>query len=778
MQTDRVVVRVNGASSKLIRQWTFDRWQPVKAEYVFFRGGKDSLDIGSPHWGTAESEVWQQIGDTAGWIRIVYEDGTADEIPLVYGYTIWWEQSWNTWHKRSREPFSTDETAGDLLRRTLHLKCAYEGDFPYVLKVRLREQGVLNIEIRDNPLKNGQWVDLGLRFEGVSQGAEDADRASVLFDIADPGRFFDTRTIVSSDAYPPFIADQLRQLRTILYTFEDDIQSVDAADLPANYDGPSILFAGESETYILSSVFHHNLRDQIARVLPDGFVRESAHDAPLYAHSGIGTWCSGAGAYANDFYTRNLLISVLADLNQLHLCHAALNYLDRALMFFPTHYPEVQLDGKPIPGHWTVVAQNPLYYSKELASDFWKTSYTYERFGEHYQDFGNPETDGHGYCMIAHWKTWSKLGKPAEWVRERWAFIREAADYISWHLDHPALSFTDHGLLYAESEAGMATFTLQCNLSCYIGLLMYAEMAEFAGEHAKEQEWRRRADGLRSAMETYFAEYDEAFGDIWHTDTMWPSKVGTTLTFFQKFRGLDAASKLPEQWLERARNTYRKNRKVIEPHFFAPQGLGYDHNMYTQTALLMDEMTDASLLLKNLAKMCYAPRQPRPYIVPESAEVDATSGVYRRCGDLGNGLQQSETLMSIMICAGIDDTDHRCLRIMPRLPDKWELRVFRYPVTVSDGTRIVHREVELKVSGLGERGQRLSLRAVGGTIRRTQIRAGPFASHPSAAQICLDGKTMERIPCFVSGDRSWVWISDVELPADQEVELVVEPFDD
>lgn len=87
--------------------------------------------------------------------------------------------------------------------------------------------------------------------------------------------------------------------------------------------------------------------------------------------------------------------------------NAAVDYFDRWMMYFPNSYPELQLGGKPVPGHASVIANKPLIYFDVLRKVGWATKYKTH-------DFGNGENDGHGMLMLSRWRTWLKQGKPKD----------------------------------------------------------------------------------------------------------------------------------------------------------------------------------------------------------------------------------------------------------------------------------------------------------------------------------------------------------------------------
>lgn len=52
-------------------------------------------------------------------------------------------------------------------------------------------------------------------------------------------------------------------------------------------------------------------------------------------------------------------------------------------------------------------------------------------------------------------------------------------------------------------------------------------------------------------------------------------------------------------------------------------------------------------------RICYAPRLPEPYLVPESMAIDTKKGIFRRQADLGNLVQLAEAMKCFHIVAGV-----------------------------------------------------------------------------------------------------------------------------
>ncbi|MBE0654143.1 MAG: hypothetical protein IH594_10120, partial [Bacteroidales bacterium] len=688
--------------------------------------------------------------------------------------TLWFKHGW----KEGREPFASDSNARELLDSTLFLNHIYDEKDDYVLRIRLRNAAVDKIEYFDNQLKDGFVKFVKFQLSGVQNEDLLPDSFLVITDPDASEEFYSTHTVDTVNVYPASIKQNLKRLMYLLYYFDFDHETVMDVDIPGDFSGPSIVFSGEPEASIMSSVFHHNLADQLSRVDTNGIVHESALNAPSWFYDGFGPWTNTAsmtgenyGSYYDCYYTRNKTLMILSDLNFIEESNRALEFLDKQLMYFPENYPSLQLAGKKIPGHWTVIANRPLIYSHILTGVGWPTQYTYEKFGAHYRDFGNPETDGHGHSMMSHWKTWHNSGKDQQWVRDRWQYLKEAADYFLWHLNNPDLSFSDHGLLYAESEAAMNDFSLYSNFPCYLGLLMYAEMADSTEQKDYSLKWRAAAQQLKDSMQSYFAADDPLYGKIWTKVGFYHENILMTL---KEYAGFDITGKLPDEWLERSLNTYLKNRD-LKSDFYGITGLGYDHGVITQTAMLLDKMDDVTKWMRNLAHICYAPRLPKPYIVPECASIDVKRGILRRQGDIGNGYQQAEIINTILLSAGIDDNIPGMLRIMPRLPENWGLEIKDYPVIVYSQGSSYTSKIELSIS-YPENETQTVLCTVnsGGDLKNVYFRLGPYDPITQKVNVSINNQEKSFYPCFKSGDKAWIWLKLDEIKSNTQIRIEVE----
>lgn len=728
----------------------------VQAQALYLLGGDNSVDSANPGWGGSNSFDCIFIGDKAGDITIRYKSGIADTVPFVFGYTTWWRNAYNC----CPAPFHTDQDKRKLLDRALCIANGTDGgDKPYYLKISLRSEPVESIEFTDNAAKAGNPVVDGVTFEGVMNPSVKNEEFSSLSGSEMPAAartWLDEHTIRSADPFPSARQKALGEIGRLLYTHPNDINSRTIADTrpevtAENYAGPKVRFEGTPVAELLTNIYYENSQEILNRVDKAGMVHESGEKAP-YFHS-FGGWEPGRQAFYGDSYTRIRALTLLTNAGFDLPVERAINYFDHWMMYYPRSFPQVQLDGKPVPGHASVIANRPHVYFDEIR---WGTKYKTH-------DFGNPETDGHGMLMLTRWRAWVKGGRTKTWVDKHWEAISEAAEYIPWCLDNPDLSFSEHGLLYAESEGGMRMESLYCNIPCYYGLLAYAEMADASGRPDKAERWRKYADRLLSAISAWFPTTASPWGDVWDPakSAGWPGyhSVLSPVLFGADYWGYDAIHELPKDWAERTQRTYKMQLTKNQPEWCTPAGLGYGQCYITEGALLLDQMSDADKMIGWLARFCFAPKLPHPYRVPEGITMASDGSVWRRWGDLGNLYQLAETVYTTQIMIGIDDVHPDEVRLMPRLPIGWTgLEVNQWPVrTISNGRSV---QAMLSMNLKRDRGcgtLDLSI-STGKPVDHLRIRLGPFPTRFTEVEVSVNDGKKTRQALELIGDSKWAWI--------------------
>lgn len=733
-------------AEKEIEWIPLNQFKPQAGRYLYMRGGIFSPDKGCPDWGSNRDEDTYYPGDCAGKLVISYSDGKIAEVPLIFGYTLWFAKHFSD----CRAPFGGEDSSArmtELLKRTLCLKGGAEAQSPYVLCIRLNGGMVGKIEVISSPDKEGEPVYTQYAISDIN--GDD---------------FFIEHAVDAENPLPENIASALSEIMHWLFTFDpQDYLLPPRFEFPDDYKGVRVRFAGNAYADIATGIFYENMMAIYHKIGENGKVHESSYMAPSWRYDGFGTWRPGANSYYDQMYSRNHhSITVLSRLGFNEKADKAIEYSQNCMMYFKRE--NLTLGGKPIPGHWTAVCDDPMFYSKVLQYAGWYTKYTKEKFGDEFQNLGNFEVDGHGFAMLGIYNVWKSEGKSAEYVKQNLNIISEPVNFIKWCLDNPELSFSEHGLLYGETEAGLADIafgagmkiTMYGNIACCLGVRAYSDMVRCAGMHELADEWMALSQKLEKAIMSYFVK--EGKWDLYNRGFYHDSSLPT----YSDYAGYDTVHDIPEKWYRLSAATYEEDfNDYIGNTFVGPRGIGYDHSIFTQAALLLDKVSDYTRLLENLCKICYSPRLPQPYIVPECASYSPSKKMFRRQGDLGNLAHQAEVMHTFMTVIGLCATKEGRVKWIPRLPKGWKFEAKDLPLP--DGSA----SISLKYQFPSCNKQTVCIRSQ----KKIDIlfRSGPFAEG-------------NHIACFVNGQRheceteicgEGVW-GRIKLNLDPGIEYIIE----
>lgn len=734
----------------------------VKAESVYLFGCINSVHLPNPFWGGSDGFQNFFIGDSIGTLTISYVSGKTSHIPLILGFSVWW----NDTYRIAPEPFVFNKKAFAKLNRSLYVANGISlKKTPYYIKIDLNNEPVKKVSIQDNPNKIGYMIVNGITFSNVKNGLSlNAVSWKKLQGNPIPPEQYKWQkkhTIKSSHPYSAAQQKAVSEVEHLLSNSPDDISSKTISKVKPvitadNFQGPKVKFGGATLGKLLTNIYYENADQILERIDSTGKVHESAKGSDFYR--GFGTWSPGLGAFYDDSYTRIRALTILSAMGFTSKANNAINYFDDWLMYFPRAFPKIQLGGKPVPGHAVVIANKPHFYFDKLDRKRWPT-----QFKTH--DFGNPENDGHGLLMLNAWRTWIKDGRRPEKVNSRWTAITEAVEYIRWALDHPDLSFSQHGLLYSESEGGMDKESMYCDFPCYIGLLAYADMAKTAGKPEKAKDWQNLAARLLKAMNAYYPKNEKLWGKVWDADKSaewrWAGDHSTLapIVIGMDYWGFDVLHHLPAGWKSITLNTYKRQLTKTQFPGISAAGIGYGQCYLTQASLLVDEMKEASKDIARLAQFCFSPRLPHPYRVPEGATVKADGSQWRRWGDLGNLYQLAEVVYTVQVMIGIDDIQTDTVKLMPRLANNINsMEVSEWPIRTYSGAESILTPLSLKIN---RNVQHTTFNAKVRTVKSVnnfRFRLGPFPLNVNEVEISLNGKT-EKKHLKQSGDSKWVWIS-------------------
>ncbi len=706
-------------------------------ETLYFAGGYHSIPDGCTVWGTSVNRTNRFIGDNMGNIVLHYSDGDIQRIPLIFGYTLWYKSIW----REACVPFKSDFAEPEYteaLKISLQLWGAFEGAEECCLAVKPKKKPLEQVSIEGNPEKDGMPLFSGFSPEYTDIINIEDDKTAIPF--------FASHTVDASVPFPEKISALLDKINRRMLTFEEDYANLleyrSTGALTAAGEAPVITLTGDRDAEIATGVVFANLEELAGRSDNEGFVHTSGKYAPTWWYDGFGPWLMNAGNYYGDYYSRDAgrALLTLSAYGKKEEALRGVEYGNKLMMYFPENH--ITFNGKNVPGHCTVVMNKPMFYSEILSVSGWPTQYTEERFGKDYQKLGNQETDGHGLMMMANYSSWKENRNKKKWAETHFNEIKESAEWIRWCFENPEISLADKNLLYAESEAGMNAYTLYCNVPCYLGLRGYSEIAASIGEKECSEAWAETADKL---MEAITAELSE--NGKWK-----PGSFGffhdPVVTFCADYYGYDL-SDMPEKWVALSRAVYEDDaapRRSLP--YDASGGVGYNSSMITQSALLLDRMKDADAFSRRLTRLCYAPRLPNPYIVPEGASYSTRLQAVRRQGDLGNLVQMAEVLKTYHIIFGVSPVRNRKLKIFPRLPRNWELDIKDFNILNIDA------KISLKVSYPQDGKQMISLSVTDtGEIDTVTVRFGPFEKSQET-ELSLNGRKVSGKSYF-SGDSVW-----------------------
>ena len=732
----------------------------IKGKYLYAIGGYHSTDTGCPAWGTSDPSDIRFIGDHLGDLVITYADGAADTVPLILGYTLWLHSTW----METPAPFmgeGKDDALAARLMETLSLYGAWDRRERWLLRVALRDLPVTAVEVVGDPEKNPARPVLSVytvpwgktEDQPLKKGTPVFTEARITDDetLPDLGEdaptFFATHTVDPSALPLARVRENLDAVCHALHTLDGDFEQAPAFAIPDDFHAYRVSFSGTPLAEIATGAVYHNMKNLCERTDPDGFIHTSYKDAPSWRYDGFGPYVRNANSYYDAYYARDCARAILT----LNLFGENGKALDSCRLGseFMMAYPRdgVTLGGIPVPGHFSVMCNKPYIYSRLLIHHGWPTQYTSERFGEECGNLGNQETDGHGLMMMGHFAAWAAAGKDPAYVHENWDYIRECVKWIMWCFDHPDLSFMKDDLLYGETEAAMNDYTLYANIPCYLGLLGYIEMASAAGFAEEATLWQTYADRLQGGIDKGLTK-----DDGWLLEKCGFSH-DPVVTMLADTYGYDTAD-MPADWVSRSMAVYPADLfKTVDFGWYGVRGgIGYDHSMITQNALLLDQTADAGALVESLCRICYAPRLPEPYLVPEGMAIDAEKGIFRRQGDLGNLVQLAEAMKCFHIVIGISPVWGDTVKLLPRLPKGWSIAVKDYPLVNTRAT------VDMETSYPTGNTQAMTLSLRGEIPAKTlRVRFGPFSPDCETVTVTLNHipHTLRTEPC---GDANWAWL--------------------
>ncbi|HXC36511.1 MAG TPA: hypothetical protein VNV43_11600 [Candidatus Acidoferrales bacterium] len=693
------------------------------------------------------------IGDEIGCIRLNYANGTSQDYPLILGESVWYGQAFYDY----QGPYATDAALRRAFARALRLyppEPVQDGN--YLAVIKSKAVPLRSITIENSPEKNGTVVITGITVE-----LEIGDRRSELGD-----------NLPSSISHLPFSASishlptaishlkpllpagqdepnekkaqrQLENLKQELYSSDESFKGPVPLAIPSGYTGPIVSFGGSFYAKVLANAFYYNVEDILAKIDKGGMYHTSTKGAISWGgYCGFGTFRTNVQAYYGVAYTRDMgrslqEITVLNFTNEAERC--ADWSLKMARLFETRHALEYK--GVALPRHWGDLANNPR----------------------------NPsfENDGQGLTTMFIYKLWQRLSDRDAWLRARWPDVQGLGDWILWQFAHPAISGATNGLLHTTGESGNGDgYAPYPDSACMNALRALADMADSIGKTNSAQAWRARANLMQDAIGRGYVIHDPTYGPVWTLDYAnwsYDSSVLGPLIFSADYQGF-APQDENDDWHSIDEAAYRRlidTFRPYQPFGFYGKAMGYGQGFVTQSALLLDRMHDATTMLDWDAKEIYDPRfnQFDHFVVSEGVQISPDGRYWYRFGDLGNGVQEGETIKTLRLVIGLDDTHPQRLQFYPRMPFDWnEVAVEKYPIVFENSNKMEMQTAflryTLKRTAHGH-GMKLTISA-DHDLGNVNMRLGPFENEPTASDIHVNGRPIADAVILHSGDSWWV----------------------
>lgn len=676
------------------------------------------------------------VGDELGSICLDYADGSTQTFPLLLGEGIWWGKLFYD----NPQPFTTDGRLREALTNSLRLYPAEPvADGNYFAVIAPKPVPIRSITFKAPTLKHGVPEFNGLTIESPKDeriaGAVDFPYSTLTPEFE---KFAEEKPLRPLGQEKGAAQLRLEDLKHGLYSSDELYKGQVAVEMPKGYSGSRVSFEGSIFAGILANAFHYNLQDMLAKIDPDGMYHTSTKGALTWGgYRGFGTFKTNVGVYYDTSWSRDMGRSLqeLAELGYANEVAPSADYALRMARLWEKD-PTLKINDVVIPRHWSRIINRPT---------------TVTCF----------ENDGHSLTATSLYEIWQRIPNRDQWLRTRWLDVKAAGDWILWQFDHPEISGAANGILHTTGEsAGGGTVSLYADIVSMHALQALAQMADSIGETNSAEQWRKRAEKMRTAIESQYTVTDPKYGHTWTFDhPAWPERATMLAPLFlvADYQGFAPEDDDPA-WRPINESTYRRyidTHQAFGPLGFYGNAMGYGQGFVTQSALLLDRMQDATQMLDWMAKQIYDPRFGS-FIVPEGSQIDPTSGrFWFRIGDLGNGVQEAEIMKALRLVIGVDDTQPNRIQFYPRMPYDWnEMAVEKYPVLFQGSGKMETAFLSYKLERTGkEMGLKIGADRELGTVA---MRLGPFDKQPEVSDILVNGLNPSGAFVQRSGDSWWV----------------------
>ncbi len=763
------------------------------AKNVYFLGMTHFFDIANGSWYAPKGDHGYShfVGDLAGNIELHFQDGEIIQIPLIFGYNIWYCRPQDIlWHNdMDQHHFGGNYDAliykgmdekRSIIRESLALEDALKPmgalshNMRYIYGINLPGKALDGIVVRKSEQMYGYPVISGITLE-VEKGnlphlAKECITAKPMAGITEK-RY----------------VESIERLKHSLYQYANEVPELQEAAFPEGYSGPLFDFKGCQQAVRAATYLHYNIIEVAAHIAATGTNCSSSLQQRNLFQSycfGTGIWIETGALYKNSknflekYFEHEHLPGTgsawtrgIGELLREATCFGYDKFGEQYVSWY-----ENCMFHEALPPHMNRIAGEPSHAYQETIS-------------QGLIEKGCRENDGHGICMWGRFMLWHKNGRDKDFARRHYKAVKASVAWIEWMLEHDikdglAQLHRDRGgedevfwngpradVILNCSESGRNTYEIYSNYNCLHGIKMSAKIAAALEEREDEKRFLVLWARLRRGIVKELCEQSE-FGPIWHTEkpNQWADYAQGMVHIQlapdgETFTPLEDAAKgdeLDKQYLAISQNTYRHLMK--EKNYNCLRMYGYGQGFMAQSALLLDEMEDAEHFLELLLGCCYLEELGK-WTSPEGIILHQSGEYYLPVnGYLGQDSHLADSLKAIRLMIGIDDNRLTHLRLVPRYPANYSsMCVKNMPFAFEGG------KGEISYHYTRKENNHIFAYEITGEIEQISVRIGPIKG--AKANAYFGGKSLP-CRCISSGDSWWVWIENMKEKAGT---ILVEP---
>ena len=747
----------------------------AEARRVHFLGMIHNIDLGSGSWYCKHGDRGYShfVGDRAGSIFLDFDGAKTEEVPLVFGYNIWFSKPWDLfwffapWGRPvnritnyDEQLFAGNDRARAVLQQSLKLRDGLRS--PIVSGNNARY--VYSLELEGLPLRrirvtgNDQLHDFPLISAVTLESTETIEGLRPLPDIAQEWDRAPIDTL--SDVRGARWQEATRQLQETLYVSEAQLPKSTEPEVPLDYFGPRYAFQGTQEAVYAATYLYRNGPECATHVADSGNACNSKTANRMtawYTHN-TGVWVGIESIYGSlerwfELYkTRNpgelpgtgeAWSRGIGELMRESMAFGYDKFIDSYIAWL-----DRSLFNDASPPHWIRAPG-----SGALSPDYRVVTHG------HLKETGNRENDGHGICMWGRYMTWHWKGQPREWAESHFKATEASVNWIQYQLDTDTIyPGVRKDVLYTESECAHHGYDIYSTYNCLHGVRLSARMARAIGRDRQAEAWERLEARLRAGILSELVD-PSADGPIWHTDPTcdWQDNAHMLVPLHLASDGdtftprEDWQTESPEvrAILDTTISSYKSLLKTQDFDFL--RAYGYGQGMMLQAALLLDEMQDATKFVNLMVTRGYLPHMAG-WCAPEGI-LQHPSGKFwmPMNGYAGQDSHLADSVKALRLMLGVDDNRIGEFHLVPRYPKEWtRMQIFDFPVlTGTTRQRLTYSYERSKEHQSFEYSFSDSEAAI-------HLRLGPIDPSWTSIDVEHSGKPAT-CRLVASGDSNWLW---------------------